>query len=152
MILLSMQLSVNIWLFLKSLSLICSSPIILVGTELLCHICLIRFCIGFSFCCINKQLVDSLEQNICCSKTRFKPTNSWTLSGLRENRNSTLDICSRRFYVHAQTSVFSKHAPWNLWKVHEGVRLGGLGMLNISSMPFHFKPRGIKKYFIPYMV
>ena len=42
-------------------------------------------CVDFSFCCIIKQFVDSLEQNICCNKTSFHPTNSWTSSGLREN-------------------------------------------------------------------
>ena len=36
--------------------------------------------------------------------------------------------------------------------VHGGVRLGGLGTPNILHMPFHFKPRGIKKYSISYMV
>ena len=30
--------------------------------------------------------------------------------------------------------------------------LGGLGMSNILCMSFYFKPRGIKKYSIPYMV
>ena len=43
-------------------------PIPLVGAELLSHICLIRFCVDVSFCCIIKQLVDSLEQN---NKTNF---------------------------------------------------------------------------------
>ena len=37
-------------------------------------------------------------------------------------------------------------------KVHGGVRLGGLGMPSILCMPFYFKPRGAKKYSIPYMV
>ena len=37
-------------------------------------------------------------------------------------------------------------------KLHGEVRLGGLGMPNVMWMPFYFKPRGDKKYFIPYMV
>ena len=36
--------------------------------------------------------------------------------------------------------------------VHGGVRLCGLGMPNILCMLFYFKPRGIKKYSIPFMV
>ena len=34
-------------------------------------------------------------------------------------------------------------------KVHGGVRLGGLGMPNNLHMPFHFKPRGVKRNSIP---
>ena len=63
-----------------------------------------------SWTCI-KLLVDSLEKNICWSKNSFHPTNSWTSSGLRENWNLAPSICSRRFYVPAQTKVFSEHAP-----------------------------------------
>ena len=37
-------------------------------------------------------------------------------------------------------------------KVHGGVRLGGLTIPNILCMPFYFKPRGIKKYSIKYIV
>ena len=37
-------------------------------------------------------------------------------------------------------------------KLHGGVRLGGLSMPNIMCMPFYFKPKGIKKNSIPYMV
>ena len=37
-------------------------------------------------------------------------------------------------------------------ELHGGVRLGGLSMPNIMCMPFYFKPRGIKKYPILYMV
>ena len=58
-----------------------------------------------------KQLVDSLGQNICSNKNSFHPTNSWTTSGMRENIKSVPYICSRKFYVHAQTRVFSEHAP-----------------------------------------
>ena len=36
--------------------------------------------------------------------------------------------------------------------LHGGVRLGGLSIPNILCMPFYFKPRGIKKYSIPYML
>ena len=37
-------------------------------------------------------------------------------------------------------------------KVNGGVRLGGLEIPNILCMSFYFKPRGVKKYSIPYMV
>ena len=37
-------------------------------------------------------------------------------------------------------------------KLHGGVKLGGLSMPNIMHVPFYFKPRGIKKNPIPYMV
>ena len=37
-------------------------------------------------------------------------------------------------------------------KVHWGVRLCALGMSNILHMPFYFKPRGVKKYSIPYVM
>ena len=36
--------------------------------------------------------------------------------------------------------------------IHGGVSLCGLGMPSVLYMAFYFKPRGIKKYFIPYMV
>ena len=81
-----------------------------------------------------KQLVDSMEQNICWNKTSYHQTNNLTSSGIRENWNSVPYLCSSRFYVHAETRVFSEHAPYTLWKVHGGVRLGGLGMPNILSM------------------
>ena len=42
------------------------------------------FCVDFSFCCIIKQFVDSLGQNICCNKTSFHSANRWTSSSLRE--------------------------------------------------------------------
>ena len=53
------------------------------------------FCVDF-IPLYHKQLVDSLEQNICCNKTSFHPTNSWTSSGLRENLNSAPYLCSSR--------------------------------------------------------
>ena len=37
-------------------------------------------------------------------------------------------------------------------KLQGGIRLGGLSMPNIMHMPFYFKPRGIRKYPIPYVV
>ena len=36
--------------------------------------------------------------------------------------------------------------------VHGVLGWVGLGMPNILHLPFYFKPRGIKKYSIPYMV
>ena len=39
--------------------------------------------------------------------------------------------------------------------MHRGVRLGGLSMPNgwyTLCMPIYFKPLGVKKYSIPYMV
>ena len=50
--------------------------------KLLLYKTLPRFCVDFSFCCIIKWLVDSLEQNNCSIKTSFHPTNSWTSSDL----------------------------------------------------------------------
>ena len=44
-------------------------------------------------------------------KLSFHSTNSWTSSGLRENQNPMPYIYSRRFFVHAQTKVFSEHDP-----------------------------------------
>ena len=37
-------------------------------------------------------------------------------------------------------------------KLHEGVRLGGLGMSNTLDITSYFKPRCIKKYSIPYIM
>ena len=63
---------------------------------------------------VVKQLVDSLEQNICCNKTSCHPTNSGTSLGLRELRQGC--------------SLSMLHRTYE--KMHGGVRLGGLSMPN----------------------
>ena len=111
-----------------------------------------RFCVDFSFCCIIKLLGDSLEQNICWSKTSFGPTNSWTSSGVRENWNQHLvnvlggSMCMLR----PRCCLSMLHRTCE--HVHGGDRLSGMGMPNILHIPFYFKSRGVKKCPMPYMV
>ena len=86
------------------------------------------FCVDFLFCCIIKQFVHSLEQDICCNKTSFHPTNSWSSSGLRKTEIQCLiyDLRGSMHIVRQGCSLSMFHRTCE--KLHGDVRLGGLSM------------------------
>ena len=69
------HLSVKILCFCSCSPLSEAFPSPSVDAEFPSHILLVQFCVDFLFCCIIKQLVDSLGQNIGCWRQAFiQPT------------------------------------------------------------------------------
>ena len=121
----------NIQWFLYSPSFICSFSHslsrLLVGTELLSHISLIRFCVHFSFCCIIKQLVDCLEQNICYNKTSFHPTNSWDF--IRSEGELKFRTIEESIYIRVNIPPLNRNiGKFNLQHIWDGILINTPGL------------------------
>ena len=111
----------------------------------------VTFSVDFSLLCIIKQLVDSLEQNICCEKTSFHPTISFhQVWGKTEIQWHIYVLGGSMCMLREGCSLSMLHTTCE--KLHRGVWSGGLSMSNIMCMHFYFEPRGIKMYSIPYIV
>ena len=68
------------------------------------------FCVDFSFCCIMKILWN--RTFVALRLAFIQPQLDFIRS--EGEMNSVPYIFSRRFYVHAQTMVFSEPAPLNM--------------------------------------